>query len=322
LAEGLASADWKNVYYIKSQEHAYYDTTGDRFIQSSLVLCDDGSHQPGNDPESAMRRIGDVCWCTDAFVDHDVDLVADLTTPHLVMEFQASNGGSRFSAPVKEALAFASLMAPNLEAAHVYDGEAGIQKAREMVAGDKNEGRSRSVPPGHPRAGFVFPGIPQAFNAICSRPSVRPTVARFVHFKLLTSSKCSWRVSNNIDVCSLFTFGVPLLDLSAMIHNEVENMPLVPDPSPYNRRHQVREYPWHIHETFQQQELEVANQDDQHFRLAQVQRLLRQEHEARLESLLPDLTRRVRESMSRSNALFESAIQIQQEFVARSETDE
>jgi hypothetical protein len=122
----------------------------------SLVLCDDGSHQPGNDPESAMRRIGDVGWCTNAFVDHDVDLVADLTTPHLVMEFQASNGGSRFSAPVKEALAFASLMPPNLEAARVYDGEAGIQKAREMVAGDKNEGRSRSVPPGHPRAGFVF----------------------------------------------------------------------------------------------------------------------------------------------------------------------
>jgi hypothetical protein len=109
-------------------------------------------------------------------------------------------------------------------------------------------------------------------------------------------------------------------------------MPLVPDPSPYTRRHQVREYPWHIHETFQRQELEVTNHDNLHFRLAQVQSLLRQEHEARLQSLLPDLTRRVRESVARSNALFERASQIHgfyarlnrqaQEFVARSETDE
>jgi F-box-like len=264
LTEGVESADWKKVYaYIKVQERAYLLGSGDRFIQSRLVFCDDGSHQPGNKPEHALSRNDDECWCTNAFVDHDVDLVADLTAPHLVMSFTVANGGLRFSAPVKEALAFASLKMPDLEAARAYDGSKGIHLAHEMVAGgdnqrknNNNNNNNNNCHHHHPLAGFVFPGIPQAFNAICSQPAARPTVARFVHFKLLTSSKCGNRVSNNIDVCNLFTFGMPLPELAAMIHTEERDIPL--DPSRYARHHQIREYPWHIHEAFQQQERQLA----------------------------------------------------------------
>ncbi|CAB9529915.1 expressed unknown protein [Seminavis robusta] len=262
LAEGSDAADWKAVYaFLKRQERRYREAVDDCFIQSRLVFCDDGSHQPGNNPEHALRRGGEnSCWCTNAFVDRDVDLVADLGEPHLVMAFEVRNGGVRFSAPVKEALAFASLQMPNLESASVYDGSNGIQLAHELMK--CNNSNNSNNDPGSPLAGFVFPGIPRAFNSVCAQPAKRPTVARFVHFKLLTSSKCFNRVSNNIDVCNLFAFGVPLAELNALIHpGAATTADAPPDPSRYVRRHKVREYPWHIHNEFREEEQEIAMQE-------------------------------------------------------------
>lgn len=257
LAQGSDSADWYAVYrYIKQQQKAYFDglildeyaniSDDNNLIPSQLVFCDDGSHQPGNNPEHALNRTAHQCWCTNAFVDHDVDLVADLTTPHLVMALEVANGGMQYSAPVKEALAFASLELPNLEMARQYDGSKGITIARQPSQSQ----HSNKVPLHHPLAGFCFPR--QAYNVRLQKPVVRPTVARYVHFKLLTSSKDSNRVSNNIDVCSLLAFGVPLPRLNELIHAGSEDSNNnTPDPSKaYSRRHKVREYPWHIHDAF------------------------------------------------------------------------
>ena len=256
LSVGDANADWQAIYaYIYTESKRV-----DVFVPSVLVFCDDGSHQPGNSPANALQQNED-CWCTNAFVDHDVDLVADLGTPHLIQYFLIGNGNYNYSAPVKEALAFASFDLPDLETARAYDGEAGIGLARRLDALQNRDRCKKTVSSDrcHPLAGFNFPFL--AYDFSLSKPLLRPTVARYVHFKLLTSSKSNNRVSNNIDVRNLHTHGRPLPNLMAMLYPESpstaarHNLP--PDPSNrYQRRHQVRPYPWHLHTEFRLQELQ------------------------------------------------------------------
>ena len=309
FGQGDPEADWQAVYaYLYGRRHGpggRYGAAPDPFfsqlIQSQLVFCDDGSHQPGNGPENALDSYNRSCWCTNAFVDHDVDFVADLGEPCLVTHVRIENGDFQFTAPVKEALAFLSWDLPDLDHARAFDGPTGIELAHELCPGinwdnedlrDVRSRESRTIVPSaaaaanrhYPKAGFVFPDSPdRAFLKAIKEP-VRPIVARYVHFKLLSSSKCNDRVSNNIDVCHLQTLGFPLPALEAMIYPQRQTSTmdstnndntataattLPPDPSSrYQRHHEVREYPWHIHDDFVQQR---QQQYAQLHRLLQVQ---------------------------------------------------
>jgi hypothetical protein len=275
LSEGDKDADWRAVYaYVYSQEQQYLRIRADLgletvFLQSQLVFSDDGSPQPGNDPENALRRSSqqEACWCTNAFVDKDVDLVADLTAPHLVMAFCVANGSWRYSAPVRTALAFASMGLPDLEQARAFDGsngEAWITLHRyarsQPPNGSDTTKDDDKAHPSEPLAGFEFTSARTPYNARSVQPCRRPTVARYVHFKLLSSFKCSDRVSNNIDVQDLHTFGLPLPRLAELLKQQSSSADasVPPDPSRYRRRYEIREYPWHIHDTFHQQRTQNA----------------------------------------------------------------
>lgn len=270
LSVGDASANWRDVYaYIASRFHAA-ESSDD--IESQFVFCDDGSHQPGNGPENALVPTSS-CWCTNAFVDHDVDFVSEMPGLHLVTHFGIQNGPSSYTAPVKEALAFASFDMPNLDQARAFDGSTGISLAHTFVRSEiSREPPPRSAEGNTPLTGFAFPGIPAAFNSF-RRHACRPTVARYSHFKLLSSSKCSDRVSNNIDVCALVTYGVSLPKLGAMIQpaGESTSAPLPPDPSQYRRHHEIRAYPWHIHEEFENQRWQQHQEQVRQLRQLQVE---------------------------------------------------
>jgi len=327
VSQGHPAANWLEVYdYLKGQEKTYHDTPNVFFLPTQVLFSDDGSEQDGNPASNALqpafRHDYARCWCTNAYIDHDVDLVATLQeqqqqqnnnnqqqTPCLVMAFEIVNGNRNFSAPVKEALCFASMDMPDLEQAKDFDvAKGGIEWAVKLQERQEEELREQerqllqwrntttttttttttnhdqdpgfawprpTTPskhkPNDPLAGFSFPGIPMAFNKRLKHPVTRPTVARFVHFKLLSSSKCNHRVSNNIDVSGLYTYGVPLPQLQnlvfppELIANDDETSNAVmppPDPSRYQRRYDVKPYPWEIHEEFHHQQLVRDDRED------------------------------------------------------------
>ena len=269
LSAGDSSADWRAIYaYIAT--HAQEQPQS--YIESQFVFCDDGSAQPGNAPENALLN-SSSCWCTNAFVDHDVDFVSEMPGLHLVTHFGIQNGSSRYTAPVKCALASASVHMPNLDQARAFDGIEGISLAKKFSRSEIPMGKlSSSAGNNHPLTGFEFPDVPEAFDRFKKHPC-RPTVARYSHFKLLSSSKCNDRVSNNIDVRCLATYGVSLPELEAMIQpqNEKTSAPLPPDPSQYKRRHRIRAYPWHIHEDFEDQRWEHHREQIQQLQQLQVE---------------------------------------------------
>jgi F-box-like len=259
--EGGESADWYAIYaYIRTLQIEGHKRQKENIVNNTetplatqLVFSDDGSPQPGNPPENALINNRE-CFCTNAFVDKNVDLVASLSQPCLITHFLVANEGYYYTSPVKETLAFASMDMPDLDAAREFDGEKGSEWVRNLFhkVANKEEGYPiRTGYPKQPLAGFLFPGMPFAFN-MALKQACTPVVARFVHFKLLSSSHCQDRVSNNIDVCRLQAFGIALPRLPELLQQTTASSgatSLAYDPSSprtttriatthYQRRHQ------------------------------------------------------------------------------------
>lgn len=254
--EGNENVDWRAVYaYLatRSQQRAAYLPPG------RVVFADDGSCIPGYPPENALRLDRRLAWCTNSGVDQDVDLVVSLTEPTLVSGFVAENvGGMFYSAPMKEALVFCSPTPIDLDAARQFNGKNGSKWVTKLQKEAPNKlffsqtSRDTTMDPVsavpsytspqlvQPKAAFQFPD--PAYN-MCLQQRCPPSVARFVHFKLLSSHKCTrGRPSDNIDVKGLYTFGVPLPELPALLQEVVA---VAPDPS-YRRQHEVREYTFYL----------------------------------------------------------------------------
>ena len=150
------------------------------------LFADDGGHIAGYPAQNALS-FGPEVWCTRPGVDKNVDLVAELRVPALVTAFRFANPENGYTMPLREGLAFASFDAPDLSAARKFDSS------------DTNN--------------FKVPGAVSvrfkndddlAFVKDCE-----PTVANFVHFKLLRSYHPDSRTVN-IDVRHLHVQGTSL----------------------------------------------------------------------------------------------------------------
>ena len=193
LDEGSDQTDWKRVYaYLAHQLQSYNKAEREsktvqlmRPLPATVIFCDDGSNVPGYPPECCLVR-GFGAWCTNAGVEEDVDLVIELPATCLITCFEAANGGMFYSAPLKEALVFTSMHPINLDRARQYDGRTGSEWAKKLHA-NLDTGYSSAKP----LVGFCFPPLPEAFSARLRKPLNYPVVARYVHFKLLSSHKAT-----------------------------------------------------------------------------------------------------------------------------------
>jgi hypothetical protein len=295
--------DWRAAYAYISQQAL---DRSDEVLFVQVKFADDGTECPGYPAANAVS-IHRGAWCTNAGVDHDVDLVVQCPEPSLIKGFVARNGGLSYSAPLKEALVFGSYQPVDLHETRHYNGENGrawvkrmegpeqplVAATREetirqwmedIVASEQNQfpvSLVTSVAPDHrssstrsapvssqaiqqeaqqerlePLAAFRIPPLPRAYHARLER-TCRPTVARYVQFKLLSSYSSPERLSDNIDVMDLLTFGIPLPELNSLLlpssslqsttcsdEQQLTDTPApIADPS-YQRMHAVRSYPY------------------------------------------------------------------------------
>lgn len=184
LEEGDVEADWRQVYaYLSRQLQICNEKTAAQPLDARVMFSDDGSPVPGYPPENSLRR-GYGAWCTNSGVETDVDLVLELPEACLITHFEGANGGLFYSAPLREALVFASVHPVGLENARQYNGRMGSEWAEKL---SRCHGTATPVKPAEPLVGFCFPPPPEAFNARLKKRLNRPVVARYVHFKLLRS---------------------------------------------------------------------------------------------------------------------------------------
>ena len=114
FSDGHAQADWRLVYaYLstKAQEPA-------QLLQDEIevVFADDGGGFLYFKANRAIKH-NDHAWCTNTDVNENVDLVVRTRRcPALVSGFALKNPGGDFSAPLHEALVFASYDTIDLDA--------------------------------------------------------------------------------------------------------------------------------------------------------------------------------------------------------------
>lgn len=246
LEEGVESVDWRKAYsYLVQKLFDCDKQEKDRTwapLPARVVFSDDGSAVPGYPPEAAIRR-GLGAWCTNAGVEEDVDLVLKLPQLCMVTSFEVANGGHFYSAPLKEALIFTSTQPVDLEAARKFNGKEGSEWV-DRLAGAPNFNANPNNGSSEPLIGLHFPPLPQAFNARHHRRlGRRPVLARYIHFKLLSSYNYPGMLSDNIDVQDLLTYGCTLPELPSLLQTPNLNAQLPEDPS-YRRMHEIRPYPY------------------------------------------------------------------------------
>lgn len=257
--------EWGGIYRYIIRE--LIDPSNIVSLQARVIFADDGSAYLGYPPENAFDKWKSA-WCTNAGVDKNVDLVAELPTTCIVTGFCAENGGTDYSAPLKEALVFASIEKPSdlcmrqkfndtegskwvMELVHRRSLDVIFENSRKKIFGEdcwcerkrfkKSTGCSTSEQQQHPIAAFQFPSdyyscINTKIEYCCA-----PTIARYIHFKLLSSVHPADRYSTNIDILNLSILGVNLPCLPEMLKSTMtsQNKQPTPDPS-YKRLHKLR----------------------------------------------------------------------------------
>ena len=141
FSQGHATADWRSVYaYLtrKAKEPA-------RLLQEDVevVFADDGGGFLFFKANRVVKH-DEHAWCTNTDVNENVDLVVRTRIPTLVSGFALRNPGGDFSAPLHEALVFASYDTIDLDAARIFDGSNGEEWVTHFE-GPKKEVRGRFV---------------------------------------------------------------------------------------------------------------------------------------------------------------------------------
>ena len=260
--------DWKAVYPYLLKRQGKFDISAPP-LPARVVFADDGSHTPGFPPENATSPHWTRPYSTGQGVVKDVDLVIDLNEVCLITGFAAANHCSSCSGPLKEALVFASLNPPSLDDARQYDGKVGSEWVNKLESHLERQEENEEIYPldfdkkvnklgfvmftpcnaTEPLAGFQFPNVPDCYRERLIRYCYKPMVGRYVHFKLLSIfDPFSRRMTNNIDVMDLHTFGVALSELPSLLQNDMLNGEH-PYPS-YQRIHQVhqQEFPFRLND--------------------------------------------------------------------------
>jgi len=167
---------------------------------AKIEFADDGGNYPGFPPENILKEGVDNVYCT-ANEDKDVDVLIKLRAPSIVTDIGASNAGVGFSNLLHSAVAFSVIQNPrqHLDDARDYNG----CKPSEF------EQTPHKL---QPLGTIEFPEWPHCKNASVSTKA-QPSVACFVHFKLLSSFNPNKQRVNNIDLGGVHIKGMELDDL-------------------------------------------------------------------------------------------------------------
>ena len=249
------SCDWKAIYGYLYTKQRQFNFSLEHPLPGRPVFADDGGlGQFGEPPQAALRHGVDRPYSTGRGVTRNVDLVVDLGEVCLITGFAAANHCPGCSGPLKEALVFTSLNPPDLEHARMYgdnEGSEWVTTLEKDTAETKpayhainklNRERTVSFLPNNdtqPVAGLRLPEDPDCYEERVIR-HCKPTVGRYVHFKLLSIYSPHGRreSQNNIDVMDLLTFGIALPELPGLLRRDVLNSPERPIPD-YQRIHEV-----------------------------------------------------------------------------------
>ena len=235
-ARGGPRADWRLAFEVcrKTETMGSWVEGPDLAPRARVVHAGGGREfwNMGLTP-SRVLDANSVGWSTSRGSFRNVDLVVDLGRVALVagvrLENQEEYEGDN---PVKEALVFASVAAPNLGAlADRFDDGGRDASSRASVAAATGAflGGPKS---GLPRSHLVVDGAsPFGPSGAVSTLGGRPVCARFVTFKLLSSFNPNGHADPNVDVSRLVTRGLHhppgLPDLAAAL-----DVPIDPDDPP------------------------------------------------------------------------------------------
>ena len=210
IEDSAEDDDWRGAYFYISSSLG-----SAQWLDATSLFSDDGGHIAGYPAQNALGN-GQECWCTRPGVDRNVDLIAELQIPALVTAFRIANPAVGYTMPVRDALAFASFDVPNLDARRIYDvDEQNSEMGPQTAAVLKGEVAGA--------AGVRFDVQDLAKAARGSKDDVTaiarcgaPTIANFVHFKLLSSYHPDGSTVN-IDVRHLHVLGFPLPELGTFL---------------------------------------------------------------------------------------------------------
>jgi len=244
--------EWSKVYRYLSSQTIIENL---KVLPARVIFADDGSSIKGYPAENAFDPQKGA-WCTSWGVQRNIDLVVELpTAPCLVTDFFVQNGSHYYTAPLKQALIFASLeRPPDLEIGKKFNDEEGMKWVEKLVTLDdeiqiekwkESNDDDKTIVYKHrrvkrkkcasldqqqqqkyqPLAAFNFPSNEYddcvnasfQYNACAS-----PIIARYIHFKLLNSvtNDKHGRLSTNIDILNLGITGIDLPVLPELLHLE------------------------------------------------------------------------------------------------------
>ena len=122
FSQGDPLADWRVVYGYLSEK----SREPQQLLQDNVrvLFADDGGGYMFFLAHRAVKH-NDQAWCTSTNVNENVDLVVQTQSPALISGFALQNPGTDYSAPLHEALVFASYDSIDLDAARIFDGSNG-----------------------------------------------------------------------------------------------------------------------------------------------------------------------------------------------------
>ena len=250
--------DWKAIYGYLYTKQRQFNFSLDHPLPGRPLFADDGGRHEwsGGPPAVTLSHGENQPYSTGNGVTRNVDFVVDLGDVCLITGFAAANHCRGCSGPLKEALVFTSLNPPDLDHARIYDGKHGSEWVNMLEKGTTETkaayrninklNRERTVSftannDTQPVAGLRLPEYPDCYEERVIR-HCKPTVGRYVHFKLLGIYNPRGRPEsqNNIDVMDLLTFGVALPELPGLLHGNFLRNPERPIPD-YQRIHELQE---------------------------------------------------------------------------------
>ena len=113
-------------------------------------------------------------------------------------------------------LGFLEYERPDLARTREFDDGGQNAAAKAATQALARDGTALRAEPGHPVARATFPPCPDCYGARVVRPCA-PTVANFVHFKILSSHNPNEHADPNVDVHELHALGVSVPGLTLLL---------------------------------------------------------------------------------------------------------
>lgn len=217
---GSSASAWRAAYALCA--HALRENRDARAALRARVVehSDDvGEFRVFHPPEAAVRlpNAPNSCWSTSCGAFANVDLVARFAGCALVLGVAVANCHEGVGDnPAKDVLGFLEYERPDLARTREFDDGGQNAAAKAATQALARDGTALRAEPGHPVARATFPPCPDCYGARVVRPCA-PTVANYVHFKILSSHNPNEHDDPNVDVHELHALGVSVPGLTLLL---------------------------------------------------------------------------------------------------------